>query len=40
MKHDDIPINEKDTDKSLMLFAWMAILEPTTNRWGILFELL
>ena len=35
MKEDEIPINEKERRKSLMLFAWMAILAPSENRWGI-----
>lgn len=32
-----MPVNEKDTTKSLMLFAWMAVYAPSTGRWGLLF---
>ena len=34
MKDDAIPLNDKDFEDSLMLFAWMAIYCPETNRWG------
>ncbi|KAK8832717.1 hypothetical protein WA577_004111, partial [Blastocystis sp. JDR] len=34
VKDDDMPVNEKDTMKSLMLFAWMAVYAPSTGRWG------
>ncbi|KAM7453912.1 hypothetical protein BLSTO_05335 [Blastocystis sp. subtype 1] len=34
VKDDDMPVNEKDTTKSLMLFAWMAVYAPSTGRWG------
>ena len=30
-----MPVNEKDTTKSLMLFAWMAVYAPSTGRWGL-----
>ncbi|CBK19982.2 uncharacterized protein [Blastocystis hominis] len=34
VKNDAIPLNDKDFEDSLMLFAWMAIYCPETNRWG------
>lgn len=34
MKEDTIPMCERSVEKGLLLFAWMAILEPRTNRWG------
>lgn len=34
VKDDAIPLNDKDFEDSLMLFAWMAIYCPETNRWG------
>ena len=30
-----MPINDTDTEDSLLLFAWMAVFSPKMNRWGI-----
>ena len=35
VKKDDMPLNEMETAKSLMLFAWMAVYAPSTGRWGV-----
>ena len=35
VKRDDMPLNERETTKSLMLFAWMAVYAPSTGRWGV-----
>ena len=39
VKKDDMPLNERETTKSLMLFAWMAVYAPSTGRWGVCFSL-
>lgn len=35
VKQDDRPLNERETTKSLLLFAWMAVYAPSTGRWGM-----
>ena len=39
VKKDDMPLNERETTKSLMLFPWMAVCAPSTGRWGVPFSL-
>ena len=35
-KKDEMSIDFEKKESSLSVFAWMAILQPSTNRWGMI----
>lgn len=36
VKKDEMSIDFEKKESSLSVFAWMAILQPSTNRWGMI----